>query len=485
MRTVALIARDELRRAVRSRWTAVSIAGIWLTTLTATWVGHRAFVDGQASHLAALQAKVEDQLRAKQPDGRNVDPGLRVLRPSPVGLVLVEGAERQSPSAWDFGPAGPVSLPRNDNLRSQLGGLSSWDLGYVVTVIGSLAALAAAFASIWAHRTSGWVSVAAMRRTSQVWQAIGQLAGGQLVVAAAVATWVTAALASLALMRISGLADEVLRMTPVVWLLLSTFYSLGSAIASMVESPARAWPIGLLLWSFAAAAGSALPTLATYVLFPVTSADVWYRERADRFLEHAGEHETVFVNRLTAGLPTISPRMDRDDAVAMLFARMDGEWQDHVREIRQSINRLDEERAERIRRQRRIRSWFTAMVPAAAAHAVMAELAGTGRSRLELWEEAIRHHHVKLSLALFDNRPVVNMRVPFGNGAQQHGFVRRRPGPQYADLPAFEPPNDGDSAWQVSASQIANLGIWWLSVSALAVIARVRLARVSGGPQRS
>lgn len=484
-RAVAAVALDELRRVFRSRWMAWTIAGICLTTATATWIGHRSLADSHASYLAAVQGKVEDQIRAKQPDGRNVDLGLRVIRPAPLGLRLVEGNERHWPSAWDFGPAGVVSQPGYDRLRSQLGGLSSWDLGYVVTVIGSLAALSAGFASIWAHRASGWVAAAAGRRLPRLMQAIGQLVGGQFVVGCMVAIWVTAALGSLWLLGAGESASQILQIAPVVWLFSAGFYSAGSAIASLVDSPARAWPIGMLLWAFSAAAGTALPTLGAHVVSPVVSPDVWFRQRADRFRDLTAERETAFVKRLIDALPTIPHVPDRDDAVALLFKRMDSDWQSDIREIRQAMGDLEEERAASLRQQRRVVSWLTAIVPAAAAYAVMSEIVGTGHSRLDAWEAAIRRHHRRLALALFDDRPLVNLRVPRGNGAQQHAFVRRQPGPQYADLPGFEPPSEDATGRRIRSAHIASLCVWWLAASVLAVVWRARLASLGASSQRS
>ena len=473
-----LVGFDEVRRVARSRWTLVIIVAIWIATFAEAYVGRRAYEDRLASHLAARQAKVEDQLRTKQPVGRSLDPGLRVLRPSPVGLVLVEGQESIFPSGWDHGPAGAVSLVAHANIRRHLGGLSAWDLSYLVTVLGSLAALAAGFGSVWAHRLSGWAAAAASFATPPTWQAVGQLAGGQVVVAAAVGIWVVAELTTLALLKLGPLSSDILQMAPVVWLLLSLFYTIGFAIAAAVRSPAKAWPTLLLVWLGTAAVGSSLPTVVADALYPVSADDVWHREQADAFLEQSAEHEAQFVARLSAGLPKVSREIDQDAAADKQFQVMDGEWQAHVREIRRIMRGLEHERAAQFRRQHSVASWLSHFVPGAAGHAVMAELAGTGRSTVEAWEDATRRYHQELTVALFDDRPIVNLRVAIGDRAYQMGFIRRRIAPQYADLPAFEPPTpSAASEWRAATPYLVSLSVWWLIAGAVAIVSRVRMAR--------
>jgi len=457
------LAAERMRSLLRQPVTFVGTVVLILATMAALSVGLLDLPEQEArrSREASERAKVQIAPSTSHPTGRETELGLRVIRPPNAAAIVLGGPATTLPAAWDMAPSGAVSLEPYLFLRSQGRQELTLPPETVIRVFGALFALVVGVSLGLSDLARKWQAVCAGWRLTPRAVIAADLIGTALALAMVVAVWFAAVVTYLAVAA-SGPTPALwltwLAIAPLTWCYLLTFAALGIALVHACRAPGRA-----LIAS--AAAGVLLILLVPQGTVALATA----LARAPLAGTFEGERRDVHGDDMAAlrlemeALPSTIPGPRDSDGpteahVLATFAANDARYAEGMRRARRRVADMDADYGRMVQADRRLASWLARITPSTTFATSLAEVAGAGLWYVEAWESAVRRYHQALTNALFDDRPIVNLY--FGaEGRNQITAAVRHPAPDYADLPAFEPPQRSRvQRWRDGLADIAALG---------------------------
>lgn len=441
-RAFFILTFEELRLSARSRWLIAS----WVVFTVAIWpsilLGQRNFNAQSADYADQVQSRLQVQLRGTgRALGRALEPGLRVIRPPSQRTILVEGDDHALPAGWDAAPAGLEALPPyTANSRSgDKGGI--WDFEALVRLLGGVIALALGVGRGTRDRASNWLEALRTLPVAPSVAVLARIAGGCMTLTFFVAlSWgiLTMFLSTISWSEHQSLVQVWLLAIPVL-LYLWALLGIGTGLAWALRGSGQAVLGGLISWLVLALLGPAAIQVAAQLVDELPSRSQMERDRREQFADATSQIEKVISQRLVPrGVSLAEPR-DLDRLATEEFHRLDADWQKAVRAARQQTDRVEFEWQRHVESHVRLISTAEWLCVGALLRNSMAEFLGTGRATTRRWQEAVLHYQVSLQNALFDNRPVVNLRVPFHDNDQYMNLPRHTP-PRFGELPLFDPP---------------------------------------------
>jgi hypothetical protein len=166
------------------------------------------------------------------------------------------------------------------------------------------------------------------------------------------------------------------------------------------------------------------------------------RDRQEAYADEVRRVEDAVGRSIGARVPAVGDLAVISKAADAVFNEEEATWLAGIATARQVASTIDQEWITQLGRRQRFQNTGAALSPGSALSLAVSDLAGVGHSTEQAWEQAVRAHHGALSVALFDNKPMVNLRVPVGSNVSLMVF-RRHASPRYAELPAFHAPENG------------------------------------------
>jgi len=260
-------------------------------------------------------------------------------------------------------------------------------------------------------------------------------------------------------------------------LLLWTSYGVGAACAWASRVDARAILTALAIWVGLVMLGPALVSLTAELTHPVAPVGRMERERREVYADGMRFAENAVAQRLVAGLPASVNLATVDIPATREFRVVEPEWQRLSSAARRSASALEAQWRDEVRAQKRLVAGLAWFSPGALASITTTTVVGTGWNSGQAWTDAVAQYGSVLNSALFDNRPIVNLRVTIGESALSMAFTRH-PAPRFTELPVFETP---DRSWHVRLAEASKpslgLAVWAIGALTVAFFAGVRELR--------
>jgi len=382
------------------------------------------------------------------------------VRAPNVGLVLVPGVDPLLPAAWDFGPDG-AETAASFGASTRLFGNIGWDVDAFSRIFGALLGLGLGLRSVLTDRSTGWIGALRALPISPAQAAWARIVGGCVCVAiGALAWWILMWSTALVI----GLPSDV---PPRLWTLavptlisMWTFFGLGSICAWRFTTESQAILAGLSVWLLLAVLGPTVAALGAELGRPVAPQLRMERERREQYSDGIREAENAIADRISASLPANVGAAAADELATASFSLFEPEWQRRAQIAKADSRELEDQWQRDLSAQSRLAGAIAFLSPGALLHDTLAELADTGRGSDDHWRDAISSHARALDVALFDNRPQINLRVAV-NGKPVLMNFRRHEAPRFSELPAFEQPASSEaSRIQAAAPEFLGLIIW-------------------------
>ncbi len=476
MRAFARLTLDEVYRGLGSSWVLVGVVLLSFGGWSAIRIGQRQFAEQRATYIELVQARFQSQQDAGFATGRSAEPGLRVIRPPNAGTILVQGHDRSLPAAWEFTPAGVEAMSPYSTGPGRLG--SGWDLELLTRLFGSLLAFGFGLAGVMTDRTSGWIGAVRGLPMPAVISSLTRVVGGCCTLTVVAAVWWVAMSAGV---LVDGLGTTSLwHLWPLAlpglisfWL----FFGLGTACAWSVRTDSRTALVGLTIWVGAAILTPEAATAIAEMSVAVAPQVRMERERREQHAEAMRMAEQTVADRLSKRLPSGLPASQIDAPAMDEFSQVEPEWQELSRAVRVAGLTLEDHWMGQVHAQQLVARWAAWLSPGALVRDVLAELAGTGPEENDAWELAVARQGTALNAALFDNRPVVRLRVPVRSETVLMSFDRHQ-APKFSELPVFESPQRSLQARLLGAwNPISGLLLWMIGALGAAWALGVRALR--------
>ncbi len=476
----ARLTLEEVRRSIRTPWLLIG----WTLLAAAAWsslvLGQREFDEQAALYADSVQARLEVQLRGTgHVLGRAPEPGLRVIRSPSREAVLVQGQHPLMPAAWEVTPAGLEALAPYANASPP--DRAVWDLEILVRVLAGILGIGLGVASVVRDKSAGWVAALQSLPLSPLDAAAAKTAGGCVTIVMLVAAWwvfisivlyVSPSPHPAPLWRVWILAIPAI-------LYLCMFLGIGAFLGWVTRDGFRALVLTLVAWLLLALVGPIVSGLAGQLLDDSPPRSRMERERREQYADEMLAVERRIAQQMVPHLISVPAGRDASAFAAEEFRRLEPDWQAGVAEARKKTEAAEQNWRRRAENHARLvarTEWFS---PGALVRQSMAELLDTGRTTISRWESAVADYQVALQRSVLDNRPVVNLRMPFPDGEQLMNFPRYTP-PRFADLPLFETPDvSWLDRWRGVRVPLLALSIWLVLSLAAACAAGTKAIRTN------
>jgi hypothetical protein len=405
-------------------------------------LGQRSLQEDRERHDVASQQRLLLQLQPQAgPSGRAVDPRLRVLRPPSALASWASGFERSLGSGWDFGPASEETLPPYPG--STLPGDVDLDVELIIRLFGGILAV---FLGVWvvqSERASGWLAVEAATQTPAVLLRIARFFGILMAVATGVVIWAAGVhLASAYLSLETSLpADAWPDVGIGVAMFLSLMAAIGALVAARIDSSSGAQATALGIW----AVWSFIVPQVVMATGPVVDTPVQFESsQRDLARELYAEIEYAAARHVVGAVGFAATTLDLDEKADPAFESIEADWLLQLSSARAQLESR-RQKYDQLRGQESSR-WrlAAAFSPAFNLHTLIAESLGIGPGATRDWMTAVGSHRQQLEAALFDDRPIVPLRLPLATGLEAWSYPRHLPLtiaalPQFVDPVAPEP----------------------------------------------
>lgn len=374
-----------------------------------------------------------------------------VRRPNPLS-VFFRGLDGALPEYWDFTPAGIEEGPsalRPKRLSDLLGQL---DMEFLIRVALGLLAILLAFDAVSGEKETGTLRLAISQPISRAGFLMGKLVAGAIALLVPVAV---AFLVALVISKIFGMeslpADGSIKLLLIFIassIYLICFYSLGLLISSLTRSQKTSIIVLLVIWVVLTLAASPVATFTAqaasqapnrYIIETQKKAlDDDLRIETEKAMGTAYKEVTGIENRMSYG-----DYLKNKEAVNR---RIDPIISSYVNKRRQLLAEIQLDADRKENRQNRIARTIMWLSPAATYSNVATDLSGTGDESRAAWLEATRRYSNLLGTALFEDPPVITIRV-----GGMSSTIERRKLPSISELPAFASPKNDAAATVQSA----------------------------------
>ncbi len=474
-----LVVRAYFVEIVRAKWLWALLVVCVLSSLATVLRSHHAYLDAADRYALELQERQRLRFAATVgPSGRDTDRVLRVLRPPNPVSVLIAGAERTMPSGWDFGPSGIETLPPYPSQISLVSLDVLADGESVIRLFGGLLGLALGFWLMTRDQQQGWLAAATSYPVHSWWPVGAMFLAGSLVLATISFLWMFV-LRSVAAWLL-GPAVEVgfafFWAWFFVWAYLTTMFGIGSAVARMVPSPLAGTAVSVSIWTAAILIGPQLLSAGAYWTADLPPRARLEYDRRETYADRRRAAEDGLVNRLLGAIPDTPSRTALDAMAEEAFPQFEPQWREEMKDARVEANRTTDgwlriqqlwlSRLETIAR-------FT---PATLLQSALATSNGQGWATKRWWEQAVHKHEAALNQALFDDRPLLNLRLYWNDAPFLWVYVRHPP-LALSQLPAFD--ETGGSSAKHRGPHLADVAAALLQVVSVLLLAALYPAKLA------
>jgi ABC-type transport system involved in multi-copper enzyme maturation permease subunit len=461
------LAGDELRRNFLTPWLLVSTLVLGVGGWSAISLGEREQAELRDTYAELVQARLQAQLASPVVSGRTAEPALRILRPPNPGAILVQGYDRSLPLGWEFAPAGTEALSFAGTTVGTSAG-ATWDIEVMTRLVGGLLAVSLGVWGALADRRSAWIDALMALPVSPHVAASARLLAGCATLAIVTIIWW---LFMSAAIWWRGFEPELLSrlwlLAPVSFVSLVAMFGLATALAWTIRSEFVAAVCGVGLWATVGVLGPTAIYLIVNLALPAAPEIRMERERRQQYDDALHATRDSVAQQLGARVPLTLTSTEQIDVAEREFPAVEPEWQRGLINARRDAVELEVDWRRQKQNQQRLASVLSWLSPGTLGRDVLAELAGTGLGDIDAWTDEIGKHTAKLNATLFDNRPIVNLSVPFGTAGAAMMF-RRHPSPDLASLPQFWAPHR-DSLTRLSAAAVPFAGLFAWAFGALLI----------------
>ena len=455
------------------RLLAFTCAALLLAPI-AVYVGVQDAERREADHRALVDQRRKARESNRGVTGRDLEPGLRALRePAPAG-VLVRGVSDSSPAYWDFGPSGLSTGHPVEAHGSVYEAATAIDLEVLFRVLLGLLALSLGAESVGRERETGTLKHLLALPIPPRLVAIARILAGAGSVVLVTLGLSFVAIASIALIDPSRMSLDLAQTTAFVALATAIYgtamFSAGVLVAALIRSVASALLASLLLWLTVAVVSPPVLAFAGRLAGSGSSRAVFEAARDSVYDARDVDLQKAVGARLRGLIgPLQNTRTLAFDGE--LRAAVEETWLQGMAMIRQHLDAIDRENADRMNRQGRVTEAARFVSPGTLMLTVAADLTGTGQSAARRRLAAIEQHQNRLERQLFDVRPWITLRVPGPRGETLEVFER---GPLVGieELPQFQaPPMDLRARLGDATPALVGLALWAIGLSVAGVIA--------------
>jgi len=367
------------------------------------------------------------------------DEALRVIRNPTALSVAVTGLDRHMPQYWDFGPEGMTAgAPGPEKQAASVAG-ADLDLEFILRGLIGMMALAAGVASMVTskHGATAKSLVALPVRPSAL--IVGAMVGGTVAAAVASAVVVASSMATFLAGARTLVSPDGVSTLVALWLA-ATLYGgalvgTGAVIALTASNISRAVACMTVFWlGTTTIAGPVISAMADMItpnrsraLFE-TARNSEYEDAITTVESDAGE-----IVLRQPGTNDIPREFILDGA---LIDAVGQHWDRRMMVLRAELDKLESDFRDSERTRAALAWWLANILPGTAFGYSATELAGVGESNERRWTEAAQAYHRALSMAVFDAKPRLHMRVPAGSGYRVL-FHDRATRSTVQNLPAF------------------------------------------------
>lgn len=369
-----------------------------------------------------------------------------IRRPDPLS-VFIRGLDGALPEYWDFSPAGIEEGPsalRPKRLSDLLGQL---DMEFLIRVALGLLAILLAFDAVSGEKEMGTLRLAISQPISRAGFLAGKLVAGAIALLVPLAAAFLTALLSSKIFGMESLPGGgiikllLIFMASSIYLL--CFYSLGLLVSSLTRSQKTSIIVLLVIWVVLTLAASPVATFTAQAARPAPSRHII--ETQKRTLDDNLRLETEKAMGAAYKEATgIADRMSYGDYLKNKEAvnrRINPIILSYVNKRRQLLTEVQQDADRKENRQNRIARSIMWLSPAATYSNVATDLSGTGDEIRAAWLAAAQRYLNRLGTVLFENPPVVTIRV---GGMSNTIEIRKLL--SISELPAFAPPKNDVAA---------------------------------------
>lgn len=437
-----IVVRAYVVEIVRAVWLWALLAVCILSSLATVLRSHHAYLDAHDRYELELQERQRLRFAPVGPGGRAIEPTLRVLRqPNPVS-VLVAGVERAMPSGWDFGPSGAEALPTYPSQPSLVSLDVLTDGESVIRLFGGLLGLALGFWLVTRDQQRGWLAASSSYHTAPWWPVSALLVAGLLTLAFIALIWmVTLHSGARWLFGPAQSLDFAFFGTWLfVWVYLVTLFGVGAAVARVTANSLTGTAVSVGIWTFAILMAPQLLSAVLYLAADIPPRARFEYERREAYADRARAAEATLAKRINAAVPDAPTPQEFDKLAEAAYPAFEGAWLSDMADARAEIN------ARTLDWLSRQDMWLARLEvmarfsPATLLQSALANVNGLGWSTRRWWEQAVYRHEAALNSALFDDVPVLGVRLTFRGGVVQWAYIRH-PALSIAKLPSFDEPS--------------------------------------------
>jgi hypothetical protein len=320
------------------------------------------------------------------------------------------------------------------------------DLESIVRVVLGLLAVLVGTTAVAGGRTAGHLWTHLHQPISWAVIALGKLLGSTAALLTALVTVLIAGLLTLYVqsieLRASLLVHALLGLGGIGAGYLLLMASLSVTMCAFVRSHETALLAALAMWAYVAVIGPHLVVFGGRALIPLLHTES-VEENRQRVFEGRARSTSIVLGRAYLELMG-EDALDRNRGAKPgpdVFEQLNRLWQREMSDTQAIIVAIEERYEHALAAQARLVRWLSWASPGNILIDIASDLAGTGRSRRQQWEVAVKDYRRAIDNALFDNPPRLTLRVPAEESFALVSFDRR-PMPTYEDLPAFRTPED-------------------------------------------
>jgi ABC-type transport system involved in multi-copper enzyme maturation permease subunit len=397
----------------------------------------------QVDLLVQQRAVLEGPAGSARLNGRQLEPSLRVIRPSAVTSVLVRGFDGVLPTFWDFAPdgvhlgAGPGGASRTPQSGVSL------DLEFLIRIVLGLLAVSLAAGALASERESGMLYVLMSQPVRPFELVAAKLIGGVAALGLALTVVVTGVAAAMGVFGPDLWSRDfewtLIGVSGAALLYLSALYALGLLVGALVSSSSAANVAAISVWIIVAIASVPTIDVLARVIASVPAPE-FVESRRQREFETQLRQSELMLGRWY--LDYAGPDWRQANVADAARDQIWQAWTAQARARRQQLTRLDDDAALSTTRQRRLWTRLSTFTPAGVFFDAASRLAGTGLPTAGRWDQATKAYQEFLDGALFDSPPNVNLRIPSPIGPAMEQ-VKFRPLVESATLKKPLEPNTG------------------------------------------
>lgn len=434
-----IVARAYVVEVVRARWLWALFIVCMLSSLATVLRSHHAYLDAADRYALELQDRQRLRLLPVVPSGRAIEPVLRVLRPPNNVSVLVAGVERIMPAGWDFGPSGVQTLPPYPSQISLVSLDVLTDGESVIRLFGGLLGLALGFWLVTTDLQRGWLAGGLSLPVPPWWPLSALMFAGTLVLAVLALIWtlVLSMFASWLLGPNQELGFAFSSTWFFVWMYLVTMFGIGGAVARMTPTLLGGAAMVASVWTVIILMGPQLLSAAVFLAGDLLPRARFEYERRETYADRRRVNEESLARRLMAAAPDASSKSALDAAAAQAFPAFEPDWIGEQSEARAEAAALTRAWLDNQARWLGRLQSMSRLTPGTLLQTSLATSNGQGWETQRWWEYRVHQHEAALNEALFDDRPVVDLRLYWRGDPFISGFTRHRP-LSLTELPSFD-----------------------------------------------